>query len=48
MKNADMVMNGAFWIGVYPGINGEMLTYVKKAIAIFMAKYDKIKRNTIT
>lgn len=38
MKNADIVLNNAFWIGVYPGINEEMLDYVKKTITRFMAK----------
>lgn len=28
LKNADYVMNNTFWIGVYPGINDEMLEYV--------------------
>ena len=36
MKNADIVLNSAFWIGVYPGIDGEMLNYVKKAIRKFI------------
>ena len=26
--NADIVMNSTFWIGVYPGINDEMLEYI--------------------
>jgi len=28
LKNTDFVMNQVFWIGVYPGINGEMIDYV--------------------
>jgi CDP-6-deoxy-D-xylo-4-hexulose-3-dehydrase len=28
LVNTDRVMNGAFWIGVYPGITSEMTTYM--------------------
>ena len=28
LENTDFVMNNVFWIGVYPGIRGEMLAYV--------------------
>jgi CDP-6-deoxy-D-xylo-4-hexulose-3-dehydrase len=28
LVNADIVVNSTFWIGVYPGINDEMLNYV--------------------
>jgi len=28
LKNTDRVMNQTFWIGIYPGINREMLDYV--------------------
>jgi CDP-6-deoxy-D-xylo-4-hexulose-3-dehydrase len=28
LDNTDFVMNNLFWIGVYPGITGEMLDYV--------------------
>jgi len=28
LENTDFVMNNVFWIGVYPGINREMLAYV--------------------
>lgn len=28
LHNSDVVMNGLFWIGVYPGIRPEMLAYV--------------------
>jgi CDP-6-deoxy-D-xylo-4-hexulose-3-dehydrase len=27
LTNTDFVMNQVFWIGVYPGISGEMLEY---------------------
>jgi CDP-6-deoxy-D-xylo-4-hexulose-3-dehydrase len=28
LPNSDLVMNHLFWIGVYPGLNDEMLDYV--------------------
>ncbi len=39
MKSADMIMSQAFWIGVYPGINDEMIEYVKKTVETFLKKY---------
>jgi CDP-6-deoxy-D-xylo-4-hexulose-3-dehydrase len=37
--NADIVMNNAFWLGVYPGINDKMMEYVKKTMGKFMDSY---------
>jgi CDP-4-dehydro-6-deoxyglucose reductase, E1 len=28
LENTDFIMNQVFWVGVYPGINSEMLTYM--------------------
>ena len=28
LKNTDKVMNDSFWIGVYPGMSGEMINYM--------------------
>lgn len=39
-KNADLIMNNAFWLGVWPGINKEMISYVKKTTKEFI----KMKR----
>ena len=39
LKNTDLVMNYLFWIGVYPGINKEMLDYVIKSFEEFLGKY---------
>ncbi|MEM3609795.1 MAG: lipopolysaccharide biosynthesis protein RfbH [Candidatus Anstonellales archaeon] len=36
--NADYIMNNMFWIGVYPGINKDMLNYV---VSIFEDFLDK-------
>lgn len=39
MKNADFVLNNAFWLGVYPGITDEMIKYVKKTVKRFLDQY---------
>ena len=39
MKNADFIMNNAFWMGVWPGIDQEKMNYVKKMVAKFIEKY---------
>ena len=31
LENTDFIMNQVFWVGVYPGINGEMLDYMLDA-----------------
>jgi CDP-4-dehydro-6-deoxyglucose reductase, E1 len=41
--NADIVMNNAFWIGVYPGITNEMMDYVKKTIERFIEQFKSQK-----
>ena len=28
LKNTDFVMNQVFWVGVYPGLSGEMIDYI--------------------
>ena len=35
-KNADLIMNNAFWLGVYPGINNKMIEYIKKIVDEFI------------
>jgi len=39
-KNADLIMNNAFWLGVYPGISEEMIKHVKKMINFFLNIYN--------
>ena len=39
LKNADEIMNNTFWIGVYPGLNKEMLDYVIKSFKEFLGRY---------
>ena len=41
LKNSDLLMNNAFWIGVYPGITGRMITYMKKVITEFISRERK-------
>jgi len=35
LANTDKVMNNTFWIGVYPGLNEEMLSFVVEKIEAF-------------
>jgi CDP-6-deoxy-D-xylo-4-hexulose-3-dehydrase len=35
LENTDSVMNNLFWIGVYPGLTGEMLDYIVAAFNDF-------------
>jgi CDP-6-deoxy-D-xylo-4-hexulose-3-dehydrase len=39
LKNTDRVMDGAFWIGLYPGLSEEMLEYSTSSIREFCAKF---------
>ncbi len=40
LKNTDMVMNNTFWIGVYPGLSEEMLSFVvEKLTAFFVGNF---------
>ena len=36
LDNTDRIMNHTFWIGVYPGLTEEMLSYVCDNIEIFL------------
>ena len=38
LKNTDFVMNNGFWIGVYPGMKPEMLSWMIKSIREFCKK----------
>jgi len=39
MKNADLIMNNAFWLGVFPGINDKKLNYIMFKVNLFMSKF---------
>jgi len=41
LSNSDVVMRRSFWIGVYPGLTREMLSFVIEVIKDFMAKAGK-------
>lgn len=35
LGNTDMVMNHTFWVGVYPGMNDEMIDYIAEQIKVY-------------
>lgn len=37
-KNADLIMNNGFWLGVWPGITDEQIEYIKKIVIKFISK----------
>ncbi|WP_373657773.1 lipopolysaccharide biosynthesis protein RfbH [Sporomusa acidovorans] len=39
LRNTDIIMNRTFWVGVYPGMNSDMIRYIQSVINSF------IKRN---
>jgi len=36
LNNTDNIMNNTFWVGVYPGLNDEMLSFVAEKIETFL------------
>jgi len=38
LNNTDIVMNNLFWVGVYPGLNRDMLIYMKDTINGFFSR----------
>ncbi|MGC3968150.1 MAG: DegT/DnrJ/EryC1/StrS family aminotransferase [Pirellulales bacterium] len=32
LRNADYIMENVFWIGVYPGLNEDMLSYIVQTL----------------
>ncbi len=36
LKNADLIMKNSFWLGVYPGLNDNMLNFIVKKIKEFL------------
>jgi CDP-6-deoxy-D-xylo-4-hexulose-3-dehydrase len=39
LKNTDLVMNNLFWVGVYPGLKGQMIRYILDKFDEFISKY---------
>ncbi|KUK71669.1 MAG: DegT/DnrJ/EryC1/StrS aminotransferase, partial [Methanobacterium sp. 42_16] len=35
----DIITNNTFWLGVYPGLNQDMLDYMLKVIHDFLSQY---------
>jgi len=40
LKNADYILKGAFWLGVFPEIDEARIRYVKKIIRKFLERYQ--------
>ena len=38
LTNSDTVMNNTFWLGVYPGLNDEMIDYVFESTKEFISR----------
>jgi len=43
LRNTDLVMNNAFWVGVYPGLTDEMANYIVQAFKDFFVKTGRRK-----
>lgn len=39
LKNTDQIMNDTFWIGVYPGMTDEMVSFMVQTIREFIAQH---------
>ena|SRR5688572_11125673 len=39
LKNTDTVMNNTFWLGIYPGLDHEMLDYVADRMETFLGNF---------
>jgi CDP-6-deoxy-D-xylo-4-hexulose-3-dehydrase len=44
LKNADVVMNRAFWVGVYPGLTAAMIDYLLETIHDFVISHASTYR----
>lgn len=42
LQNADTVMNNAFWIGVYPGIDSFKINYIKTIFDKYIHRFSRI------
>ena len=41
LKNTDFIMNNTFWVGVYPGLTGEMVEYILRKFDEFLGDERK-------
>ena len=44
LKNADVVMKRAFWVGVYPGLTGAMIDYLLETVHDFVMSHASTYR----
>ena len=42
LDNTDFIMKNTFWLGVYPGLNSEMMEYIISKIGKFIKKGERI------
>jgi len=40
LTNADVITESTFWIGVYPGLSTEMISYILKSFSEFLDKWN--------
>jgi CDP-6-deoxy-D-xylo-4-hexulose-3-dehydrase len=43
LKNTDVVMNQTFWIGVYPGLTEQMITYMVDTLSAFIREQTGVR-----
>jgi CDP-6-deoxy-D-xylo-4-hexulose-3-dehydrase len=43
MSESDIIMNSAFWLGVWPGIDKKRMSYMKKNIKSFIETFNRTK-----
>lgn len=41
LNQSDLIMNNAFWLGVWPGIDKEKMDYIKNILIKFLVIYEK-------
>lgn len=46
LTTTDLIMRRAFWVGVYPGLTGEMIDYIAESIREFVADPAKALANS--
>lgn len=42
LRNTDIVMNRAFWVGTFPGLTAPMLDYIAESIAEYMTSKTRV------
>ena len=40
LDNADFILENCFWLGIYPGLNKDMLDFIISSTSEFLEKYD--------